>query len=86
MTELLAKIEQEVRELSREERERLAADLLAGLADEPLSKIDQAWIEEAERRFNDLSAGRTQGVPANMVFDKIRREFGWNKLAFVRQD
>lgn len=77
MTALLEKIELEVRALSREEREHLVADLVAGLDNAPRSEIDQAWIDEAERRFDDLMAGRATGIPASDVFNGIRRELGW---------
>lgn len=79
MTALLAKIERDVKQLSREDRERLLADLVLGLEDAPLSEIDQAWIDEAERRFDDLMSGRVKGIPAKEAFDGIRRELGWKK-------
>ena len=79
MTALLAKIERDVKQLSREDRERLLADLASGLEDAPLSDIDQAWIEEAERRFEDLMSGRVEGIPAKEAFAGIRRELGWKK-------
>jgi len=77
MTTLLEKIEREVKELSPQERERLTAELVAGLQESPLSEIDQAWIDEAERRCDDLLAGRVKGIPAQDAFDAIRRELGW---------
>lgn len=73
MAVLLEKIEREAKELPREERERLVADLIAGLEDAPLSEIDQAWIEEAERRYDDLTSGRVKGIPAQEAIDGIRR-------------
>ena len=79
MAALLEKIEREAKELPREERERLVADLIAGLEDAPLSEIDQAWIEVAERRYDDLASGRIKGIPAQEAIDGIRREFGWQK-------
>lgn len=79
MTALLEKIEQEAQLLSHEERERLASDLIAGLDNTPLSEIDQAWIDEAERRYDDLMSGRVKGIPVKEAFDGIRRELGWKK-------
>jgi len=72
MTALLQKIEQEAKALSREDRERLVSDLVAGLEDAPLSEIDQAWIEEAERRYHAWKAGRTEGVPAEQAISEMR--------------
>ena len=79
MTALLEKIERDAKRLSREDRERLLTDLASGLEDSPLSEIDQAWIDEAERRFDELMTGRVQGIPAKEAFNGIRRELGWKK-------
>jgi putative addiction module component (TIGR02574 family) len=79
MTALLEKIEQEAQQLSREERERLASDLVAGLDNVSLSQIDQAWIEEAERRYDDLLSGRVKGIAADVAFEEMRRELKCRK-------
>jgi len=72
MTVLLDKIEREAKELSREERERLASDLIAGLEDATLSDTEQAWIDEAERRYDDWKTGRTTAVPAEHAIAEMR--------------
>lgn len=72
MTALLEKIEQEARLLTRHEREQLAADLVAGLDETPLSENEHAWIEESEKRYESWRAGRTQGVPVDQVLDELR--------------
>ena len=69
---MLQTIEQEAKALSREDRERLVWDLVAGLEDAPLSEIDQAWIEEAERRYHAWKAGRTEAVPAGQAIAEMR--------------
>jgi len=74
MTALLEKIEKEAKALSRHERERLAQDLIAGFEDSPLSEIDQAWIDEAERRYDELVSGRVNGIPADLAMMEIRRK------------
>lgn len=74
MTALLEKIEREAKELSREDRERLATDLMAGLEREPLPEIDQAWIDEAERRYDELISGRVKGIPADEAMREIREK------------
>jgi len=76
MAALLEIIEKEAQNLSRADRERLVADLLAGLDETPLSDIDQSWVDEAERRYEDWVAGRVKGIPAAKVFSGIRRELG----------
>lgn len=79
MTALLMQIEEDVKRLSRADRERLLSDLSSELEDTPLSEIDQAWIDEADRRFDDLASGRVTGIPTEEVFTGIRRELGWKK-------
>ena len=79
MTALLMQIEQDVKKLSREDRERLLSDLSVGLADTPLSEIDQAWVDEADRRFEELVSGHVPGVPAREAFAGIRGELGRKK-------
>jgi hypothetical protein len=41
------------------------------------SRIEQAWLTEAERRYKDFQAGKTEGIPGNQAFEQIRRELGW---------
>ena len=77
MTALLERIEKDVKELSADEKEFLIADLVSSLDAVKLSETDQAWIEVAERRFDELISGKVKGIPANDVFDGIKREFGW---------
>jgi putative addiction module component (TIGR02574 family) len=69
-------MEAAAKSLSREERERLVSDLLAGLDDAPLSEIDLAWIEEAERRYDAWKAGQAEAVPAREAVEEIRRSLG----------
>ena len=94
MTALLEKIEREAKQLSREERERLATDLIAGLEDASLSEIDQAWIDEAERRYDDReqrasardghpTVGDTlPGVLSGCEQVVLAHDFPFNLLAF----
>jgi len=43
----------------------------------PPTAIDQKWVEEAERRYNNFKAGKTRGIPGDQVFSQIRRDLGW---------
>jgi hypothetical protein len=38
--------------------------------DAPLTAIDQKWMEEAERRYNDFKAGKTQAFRTTRFFQK----------------
>ncbi len=74
MTALLEKIESEAKTLSREDQERLVQDLIAGLESRPVSEIDQAWIDEAERRYTEMISGRVEGIPADQVLREAREQ------------
>jgi putative addiction module component (TIGR02574 family) len=77
MSPVLKELERKALELSPQEREELADNILRSLDDAPLTTIDEAWVAEAERRYNDFKSGKTKGIPGDKVFDQIRRELGW---------
>jgi len=62
-------LENEAQSLPREERAKLAEALIASLHDE--SKIDGAWLDEAERRAAELDSGAVEGIPAEEVFAEL---------------
>ena len=68
MSNLLEKIQNDALSLSGQERAFLADRLLSSLGDDVLTEVDVAWIEEAERRYQEYKAGNRQGVSANDVF------------------
>ena len=51
----LQQIEEQALSLPPTDRELLAQRLLHSLDNAPLSDIDEAWIEEAEKRYNDYN-------------------------------
>ena len=63
MSPRLQRIEEEALRLPPEERESLAGVLVQSLEDAPTSEVDAAWIEEAERRYEQWRAGKTKGIP-----------------------
>ena len=77
MTTQLKEIEQQALQLVPEEREILADRLLSSLDDEPVNEIDEAWIQEAERRYQEYKEGKIKGIPGDKVFSDIKRELGW---------
>ncbi len=77
MSPLTKELERQALQLSPEERETLADNLLRSLDDAPLTDIDQKWVEEAERRYNDFKAGKIKGIPGDQAFSQIRRDLGW---------
>ena len=67
----LEQLEAEALKLSVGVRARLAQRLLRSLEPAAESEIDRLWIEEAQRRHDELLAG-AQTIPAGEVFAKAR--------------
>lgn len=60
-------------------RERLIERLLKGLRGEHESaevEISKAWLDEAERRLDELRTGRIQALPGDQLFENVRRRVG----------
>jgi hypothetical protein len=38
--------------------------------------VDEFWLLEAQRRFQELKDGSVQGIPASQVFAKLERRIG----------
>lgn len=68
MSDQLGKLEHEALRLSKQERAFLADRLLSSLDGEVLSDVDAAWVEEAERRYQEYKKGKRPGVSATEVF------------------
>jgi putative addiction module component (TIGR02574 family) len=76
MAKLLEEIQAEALRLSAEDRETLAGALLQSLDDAPLGEIDEAWISEAERRYEEWRTGKTSAIAGETFFSDLRRELG----------
>jgi putative addiction module component (TIGR02574 family) len=61
-------IESEALQLQPNERARLAQRLLASLDTES----DRVWLQEAERRLDELESGKVTGIAAEQVFKRAR--------------
>lgn len=76
VSKLFEEIQTKALSLPPEERERLAAELIYSLDDAPLNEIDAAWIEEAERRYEEWRSGKAEMIPGDQFFSDLRRELG----------
>jgi putative addiction module component (TIGR02574 family) len=56
--------------LPQHDRARLAERLIESLDEE--GDIEEAWYDEAERRFAQLESGKANAVPAEEVFASLR--------------
>ena len=63
-------IESQALRLPRHERARLAQHLIASLEEE--DETEQAWIEEAGRRDDELRTGHESAVPVGIVLKDAR--------------
>jgi hypothetical protein len=74
MTARAAAIEKQARKLPATERERLAERLLVQVTEEQLTAVDQAWINEAEKRFSAWKQKKTKPLGARRALSQIRRD------------
>jgi hypothetical protein len=75
MSRTLEQIEDEVLRLPEESRVRLMEHLLLSFQEQAGSEeegIARTWVEEAERRDDEMSSGREAGLPAQEVISKLR--------------
>jgi len=75
----LESVEKLALELPKDEQRLLAEKLFSRLNMGTMSDVDEAWIEEIERRYDDYKNGRTQAIHASRVFDDIKKGMGWTK-------
>ena len=67
-------LEAEVLKLPRDARAHLAERLISSLDED--TEIEQAWEEEAERRYRQYLAGKMDAIPAADALSEIRAELG----------
>jgi putative addiction module component (TIGR02574 family) len=73
MPKTLKDIENELLQLSSQERAFLADRLLSSLDENTLTEIDAAWIAEAECRYQAYKEGKRSAVAAKDVFAEADR-------------
>ena len=72
MSDSVREIESKALQLPPKERAWLAQRLISSLDSESDRDAEQAWLEEAERRLDELESGKVAGISAEQVFDKAR--------------
>jgi len=73
----LKEVEEQALRLSPRDREILAETILHSLEGESITEIDEAWVAEAEKRYQSYKKGKVQGIPGKQLFSEIRQELGW---------
>jgi putative addiction module component (TIGR02574 family) len=72
MADPARELEAKALKLPSKERARLAERLISSLDQETDPDAERLWLQEAERRLDELEAGNLSGVPADQVFEKAR--------------
>jgi len=70
-------VETEALSLPKEDRARLIMHLLESIEERPGSdprQVEQAWVTEANRRYEAYLRGEEQAIPAEDVFTDLRAD------------
>ncbi len=67
---------QEALELEQSDRAELAAQLLDSLDPGSDESVEQAWMQEIDRRIADIDSGKAQTIPWDVVRRRLRRSSG----------
>jgi len=68
----LEQLEAEIRKLNLKERAALAKRIVQSLDELSESEIEALWVEEAERRLDELEQGLAPEIPAEEVLRRAR--------------
>ena len=71
MSAELSKLEREAERLSTKDRARLIRRLISSLERKDEGDIEQAWLDEVEKRLTAYRNGETTARPGEEVFDEI---------------
>lgn len=74
MARAVAEIEKEIRALSPGEQGQLLRALLEELDGPPDADVEQAWLDEVQRRSRELDEGTVKPIPSDEVFAKLRAD------------
>ena len=65
-------LEAEIKKLTLQDRAELAKWIVQSLDDLSESEIETLWVEEAERRLDELEQGLATEIPAEEVLRRAR--------------
>lgn len=77
MSPVLDRIEKEAFQLSPLEREQLATHLFYSVHP-VLTDVDEAWLDLADRRYQDLASGKISPQSEEEFFSSVEKELGWS--------
>lgn len=76
MARAFEEIEQDIRNLTKEEQVALIRTLIAELDGPADPDVERAWLETSQRRYRELVEGKVKGIPGPLVFDQLRARLG----------
>jgi len=74
MSDDLSRLEREAGQLSMRDRARLVRRLISSLEEKDDGDIEQAWLDEAEKRLSAYRSGQTTARSGEEVIDEILSE------------
>jgi len=72
-------------QLDPQEKLLLMQDLNASLLTSEEREIEQAWLDEAEHRYDEWKAGRAKTVPGEEVFARLSEKYGSQRIRASRR-
>lgn len=75
MNQRVKHISEEIRRLTPGEQAELLAEISDVVAPAEQAAIDQAWIEEADRRLGEIDRGEVETIPAQAALAQLRGRF-----------
>lgn len=76
MAKAISQIQAEIQQLEPLQKRELLGFLVADLEGSANGELDEVWLKEAQRRFQELKDGFAQGIPASQVFAEFERQLG----------
>ncbi|MDN5850922.1 MAG: addiction module protein [Nitrococcus sp.] len=68
-------IERAALQLQPEERAKLVHSLLESLGELSREQLQALWLDEAERRDQEMESGKIKGIPGEEVFSRIESKY-----------
>jgi putative addiction module component (TIGR02574 family) len=76
MARAISEIYEDIQSLSTSEKKELLRALVAELDAPADPEVEKAWLQEAQRRYQELVEGKVKGVPGGLVFERVRSRLG----------
>lgn len=62
-------------QLQPDARAKLAHSLVESLDALPREQLEALWLDEAERRDQEMESGKVKGIPGEEVFSRIEAKY-----------